>query len=152
VVDWTVEPMLDTRVDAWISGLYDRMADLNRLCKVLAGCPGLYVEPSGLGPAILGAALEAGHIEGLDVHLVPPPFARLDLSECAAAASRYLALGRTEFAPAARDKKLAYRGLVENHLTAQITRFNPTRETESPLARAFYLGVLLALENPPREH
>jgi hypothetical protein len=152
VLDWHVSALGDAKLAAWVSGIYSRLAELAKETRVLSGSAGLYVEPSGFGPAIFGAAIEGDHMEEFDLYLVSPPLANLDLAERAAAASRYIAVGATEIAAPARAKKVLFRGLNQNFLTEQILHFNAAVPDESAeLASAFYLAVLLALEDPPRE-
>jgi phage terminase large subunit len=152
ILDWNIEPLADARLDVWTQAVYERLDQLRALCKFRGPHLGVYTEPSGLGPAIFGQALDAGHVENADLQMVPEPLARLDLAERAAAASRYVAGGKVQMAPAARDKQISYRGLTQNVLTAEILNFNSTAPDESAeLAGAFYAGVLIALEDPPRK-
>ena len=152
VLDWHVSPLGDARLRDWIDTAYARLDEIGKAHRVLSGSAGIYVDPAGFGPAIFGAAIEGEHIEDLDLQWVPPPLAKLDLAERAAAASRYIAVGATEISAPARAKKLSFRGLNQNFLTEQILKFNAAVPDESAeLASAFYLAVLLALEDPPRE-
>jgi hypothetical protein len=152
-LDWSITAMREANLEEWVRGVYTRLDELGRICGLLDANAGLFCEPSGLGPAIFGAALKAGYEQGWGLEYVPAGFAKLDMAERAAAASRYMASGMTEIAPAAREKKITFRGFTQNFLTTQVLNFNAASPNQAAeLASAFYLAVLLGLdEDPPRK-
>jgi len=147
VVDWELGP-LDPGLGAWVQRVYGRLAELRTLCGVSGGSA-LWCEAGGLGPALHGAAVDAGHE---DVFTVPETLTRLDLATRALDGVRYVVQAKTHVAAPARAKRMTFRGLNQNWLTEELAAFNVMQpDPAAALAATFYLGVLMALEDPPRE-
>jgi hypothetical protein len=148
IVDWDLG-LLEPDLRATVERVYRRLDELRALCRV-RGASGLWCEPAGLGPALYGAAIDAGH--GGDVYLVPETLARLDLATRALDGVRYVAEQKTHVAAPARAKRTNFRGLTQNWFVEELAAFNITRpDPAAALASTFYLATLLALEDPPRQ-
>jgi hypothetical protein len=146
VADWTLEP-IESALPSYVQNVFSRLRALRAECKSINGIC-LFAEPRGLGKAVL---LEAGRV-GWQVSEVPEPVAKLDLADRATTALTYVHTDYVKFARSAFEKTVNFRGTARNHLRTQIAEYTPDQRADSAeLLCAWCVGIILALEVPPRK-
>jgi hypothetical protein len=148
VADWTLQP-IESALPTYLQDVFSRLNSLRVECKI-AYPDGitLWAESRGLGKAVL---LEAAKV-GWPVSEVPEPVAKLDLADRATTALTYVHTDMVKFARPGFEKTVNFRGTSANHLRRQIAEYTIDQRADSAeLLNAWCLGIILALENPPRK-
>lgn len=140
------------RLDAlteWLPQMGDRVASLSKECRALNPRRVAFIEGGGMGQSLQQAAAGLADVE---VHEIVPSLCVLSVQELAAAATTYVARDLVKFTTQAHQKRVSFLGDTRNHALAQITHFSIRTPDAgaTELLRAWALGVLLALEDPPR--
>jgi len=148
VLDWSLSRF--DELTKWAPQVSQRVRSLTQECGALDPTDSIYIEPDGIGSSLASAFHEAGHDE---IEETPPPLAKLMLQERAIGSSAYVARGLVITTAPAYEKECTFQSITRNHLLAQITSFGISAEDpeSSELFSAWCLGILLALESPPRK-
>ena len=129
----------------WLRAVFGRLEALAREWRVLRGIGGAWIERDKAAGEVL---LQQGRNQELEVHAIPDSFTSLGgQSERALRINARVSGGDVKLARLAYERTVEFKGVIQNHLMAQILgfRLDVKQAQRAELLMAFCAGVYLAL-------
>ena len=146
ILDWDyVQVNAATQIE-WLPSVFNRLDALAQQCRARYGVLGCYIEDKQTGSMLL----QHGEATGWPTVAIPANMTAAGKSGRASMASGPVHQGRVKLSAHAYNKVSDFKGIVKNHLVAQITSFSigdkEAYKRSDDLSDCFSYGCLIAFE------
>ena len=145
ILDWDIIQVEGALLDTWLTGVFQHLDHLSKVCGAREGARGAWIEDKSSGMILLQQARK----RGLAVHPIGGVWMSQGKDERALSVSSYHYQGLCKVTDVAHNKTTNYKGTTRNHLVSQVAGFRmgdkDAAKRADDLLDSYVHGVALAL-------
>jgi hypothetical protein len=146
ILDWDIVQIEGAILETWLPTVFERLAELARLCRARFGAPGVWIEDKDSGTILLQQSAR----RQWPARPIESKLTAMGKDERAISVSGYVYRGNVKYTDHALNKTTVYKRKARNHLLDQVEGFrigdkDPRREDD--LLDTFCYGIAISLGN-----